>query len=95
MVLDFRLINCTRFLLSWLFSEHGADYALLINSHHPLHPFPVQLRFLLSWLFSDRGAEDSSEVGPAFALLRAILGRRLVVPEVYDVMTWVQDLMVK
>jgi U3 small nucleolar RNA-associated protein 20 len=55
----------------------------------------LQLRFLLSWLFADRGADDAADRGPAFALLRAILGRRLVVPEVYDVMNWVQGLMVK
>uniref|UniRef100_A0A7S3R808 U3 small nucleolar RNA-associated protein 20 domain-containing protein n=1 Tax=Dunaliella tertiolecta TaxID=3047 RepID=A0A7S3R808_DUNTE len=69
--------------------------AALLRQCSAYQPTTAQLRFLLSWLFSDRSAEDSSEVGPAFALLRAILGRRLVVPEVYDVMNWVQGLMVR
>jgi hypothetical protein len=42
------------------------------------------VQFLLKWLFSDRKADDSTDRGAAFALLRAILGRRLVVPEVGD-----------
>ena len=58
-------------------------------------PTTGQLRFLLTWLFADRHADDSADRQNAFALLRAILGRRLVVPEVYDVMNWVQELMVK
>jgi U3 small nucleolar RNA-associated protein 20 len=52
-------------------------------------------RFLLGWLFSDRHADDSPGRQNAFALLRAVLGRKIVVPEVYDVMEWVQEVMVK
>jgi U3 small nucleolar RNA-associated protein 20 len=47
-------------------------------------PTVAQLRFLLRWTAVDM--EDSAEVQTGFALLRAILGRRVVVPEVYDVM---------
>ncbi|KAL6760906.1 armadillo-type protein [Haematococcus lacustris] len=58
-------------------------------------PSTSQLRHLLTWLFADRNADSSTDRGAAFALLRAVLGRRLVVPEVYDVMAWVQSLMVQ
>lgn len=65
---------------------------LLLNLFLILCP---QVRFLLSWMFADRSADDSLERGSGFALLRSILTRRLVVPEVYDTMGWVQELMVK
>ena len=55
----------------------------------------MQVRFLLSWLFSERHADEALERGPGFSLLRAVLDRRLLVPEVYDVMNWVQQIMVK
>ncbi len=55
----------------------------------------LQVRFLLTWLFAERHADQALERGPGFGLLRAILSRKLVVPEVYDVMNWVQQLMVK
>ncbi|GFH23333.1 uncharacterized protein HaLaN_20932, partial [Haematococcus lacustris] len=58
-------------------------------------PSTSQLRHLLTWLFADRNADSSTDRGAAFALLRAVLGRRLVVPEVYDIMAWVQSLMVQ
>ena len=52
----------------------------------------MQVRFLLKWGFEDLGEAGSQP--SAFALLRALLGRRLVVPEVYDVMERVQAIMV-
>jgi U3 small nucleolar RNA-associated protein 20 len=36
-----------------------------------------------------------SEGSAAFGLLRAVLGRRLMVPEVYDAMDKVQEVMIK
>jgi U3 small nucleolar RNA-associated protein 20 len=56
-------------------------------------PQPPQLRFLLAWAFAD--LEGDSERHTAFALLRAILARRLALPEVYDLMAKVQELVVR
>ncbi len=47
-------------------------------------PTVAQLRFLLRWTSVDM--EESAEMATSFSLLRAILGRKVVVPEVYDVM---------
>ena len=57
--------------------------------------FPLSCRFLLGWLFADRHSDDSPGRQNAFVLLRAVLSRKIVVPEVYDVMDWVQEVMVK
>ena len=46
-------------------------------------------------MFADRHSDDSPGRQNAFALLRAVLSRKIVVPEVYDVMEWVQEVMVK
>jgi hypothetical protein len=51
-------------------------------------PSPAQLRFLLTWAFTD--LEEGGGGGHAFHLLRAILSRKLVLPEVYDLMNRVQ-----
>jgi U3 small nucleolar RNA-associated protein 20 len=56
-------------------------------------PSTDQVQYLLKWTFSD--LEESADRQTAFALLRAVLARRLVVPEVYDVMKRVQEVMVK
>ena len=56
-------------------------------------PSQSQLRFLLGWAFTD--LEESANRQTAFTLLRAILGRKLVLPEVYDLMERVQELMVR
>lgn len=56
-------------------------------------PAAVQLRFLVQW-----GLGELEEAAPhlgAFALLRALLARRIVLPEVYDVMGRIQQLMVR
>lgn len=58
-------------------------------------PTTGQLRFLLRWVATELGAGAPLEGGAAFALLRAVLGRRLMVPEVYDAMDRVQEVMVK
>lgn len=56
-------------------------------------PSQSQLRFLLGWAFAD--LEESAERQSAFVLLRAILARKLVLPEVYDLMNRVQELVVR
>ncbi|PSC76593.1 small subunit processome component 20-like protein [Micractinium conductrix] len=56
-------------------------------------PSPGQLRFLLTWAFSD--LEEGAGRQNAFHLLKAILARKLVMPEVYDLMNRVQELMVR
>jgi U3 small nucleolar RNA-associated protein 20 len=56
-------------------------------------PSQAQLRFLLGWAFTD--LEESAQRQTAFTLLRAILARKLVLPEVYDLMERVQELMVR
>ena len=48
-----------------------------------------QLRFLLGWAYADM-EESAGQQSAQFALLRAILARKLLVPEVYDVMGRVQ-----
>lgn len=56
-------------------------------------PTTPQLRFLISWALTD--IEEAAAQVAAFALLRGVIKRRLVVPEVYDVMGKVEDLMVR
>ena len=51
-------------------------------------PSTGSIRFLLKWGFGE--LEASADRTTAFGLLRAILARRIVVPEVYDVMERVQ-----
>ena len=55
-------------------------------------PTTAQLRFLISWSLAD--VEEAASQVAAFALLRGVVKRRLVVPEVYDVMAKVEDLMI-
>jgi U3 small nucleolar RNA-associated protein 20 len=57
-------------------------------------PSTPQLRFLLRWVATDL-AGAPSENSAAFGLLRSVLGRRLMVPEVYDAMDRVQEVMIK
>ena len=56
-------------------------------------PSMAQLRFLLSWAYADAAAAAARPA--AFGLLRAVLTRRLVLPEVYDLMGRVQSGMVQ
>ncbi|EFN57812.1 hypothetical protein CHLNCDRAFT_51116 [Chlorella variabilis] len=56
-------------------------------------PSTGQLRFLVTWAFGD--LEESAGRQNAFHLLKAILSRKLVLPEVYDLMVRVQELMVR
>lgn len=56
-------------------------------------PAKGQLRFLVTWAFTDIEAAAAAVGG--FTLLRSIIKRRLLLPEVYDVMSRVQDLMIK
>jgi U3 small nucleolar RNA-associated protein 20 len=57
-------------------------------------PSTAQLRFLLRWVATDLDGAPA-ENGAAFGLLRAVLGRKLMVPEVYDAMDKVQEVMIK
>ncbi len=54
---------------------------------------PQHMKFLLTWAFSELGS--SSEKQGAFTLLKAIVRKKIVLPEVYDVMNSVQELMIK
>ena len=56
-------------------------------------PTTPQLRFLVTWALSD--VEEAAAHVAAFTLLRGVIKRRLVLPEVYDVMGKVQDLMIR
>ena len=56
-------------------------------------PTTTQLRFLVSWSLSN--IEETASNVAAFNLLRAIITRKLVIPEIYDVMSKVEELMVK
>ncbi|PRW58885.1 small subunit processome component 20-like protein [Chlorella sorokiniana] len=56
-------------------------------------PSQGQLRFLVTWAFADLEATAGRQ--NAFHLLKAILARKLVLPEVYDLMNRVQELMVQ
>eukprot|EP00890_Picochlorum_soloecismus_P003078 jgi/Picsp_1/3771/NSC_06606-R1_u3 snornp protein utp20 len=51
-------------------------------------------KFLLQWSFTDLEQSTGDKQG-AFTLLRAILGRRIVLPEVYDLMDQIQQLMIR
>ena len=53
----------------------------------------MQLRFLVRWGLAD--VEDASQHAGPFQLLRGVIARQIVIPEVYDVMRNVQDLMVR
>ena len=53
----------------------------------------LQLRFLVKWGLAD--VEDASQHAGPFQLLRAVIGRQIAIPEVYDVMKGVQELMVR
>ncbi|KAK9818396.1 hypothetical protein WJX72_012002 [[Myrmecia] bisecta] len=67
--------------------------AALLRECRAYKPTTPQLRYLLGWAFTD--LEEAEGRQTAFSLLKAILGRKLVVPEVYDLMGKVQELMIK
>lgn len=56
-------------------------------------PPASQLKFLLGWAFNE--LEESAQQHNAFSLLKAIVERKLIVPEIYDLMERVQELMVR
>ena len=58
-----------------------------------VQPTTEELRFLLKWAFGD--VEASRSKVAAFSLLKAAIAARLVVPEVFDLMERVQELMIK
>ncbi len=53
----------------------------------------MQLRFLVQWGLGE--LEEAASHTGAFTLLRAILGRGIVLPEVYDVMGRIEQLMIR
>ena len=67
--------------------------AALLRTCPEWAPTTAQLRFLISWSLTD--IEEAAAQVAAFALLRGVIKRRLVVPEVYDVMGKVEDLMIR
>lgn len=68
--------------------------AAMLRECGSYQPTTAQLRFLLNWSFTD--IEDTEARGTAFALLRAIMGRKLVVPEIYDLMAGrVQEMLIR
>lgn len=78
---------CTPSTVSWF-------TAGMLRDCPAYQPTTSQLRFLLKWIGSDLD-NAAAERQAALTLLRAVLGRKLVVPEVYDVMNKVQELMIK
>ena len=58
-----------------------------------MQPGTEELRFLLKWAFGD--VEAARSKAAPFNLLKAVITRRLVVPEVYDLMDRVQELLIK
>ncbi|KAK9863125.1 hypothetical protein WJX84_001609, partial [Apatococcus fuscideae] len=66
--------------------------AALLRGCPDYQPPQGDLRFLLTWAFGDLAA--AAHRATPFAFLKAILGRRLVVPEVYDLMGRVEDVLV-
>lgn len=58
-----------------------------------MQPGTEELRFLLKWAFAD--VEAARSKAAPFNLLKAVIARRLVVPEVYDLMDRVQELLIK
>ncbi|KAK9845304.1 hypothetical protein WJX81_002986 [Elliptochloris bilobata] len=67
--------------------------AALLRACSTYRPSTGQLRFLLGWAYADAAAAAARPA--AFGLLRAVLARRLVLPEVYDLMARVQSAMVQ
>ncbi|KAL0018407.1 hypothetical protein WJX79_009395 [Trebouxia sp. C0005] len=67
--------------------------ATLLRESDTYKPTNAQLRFLLTWAFGDM--EEAANRQAGFGLLKAVLQRKLVVPEVYDIMTRVQEMMVR
>ena len=53
----------------------------------------LQLRFLVQWGLGE--LEEAVSHTGAFTLLRAIIGRRIVLPEVYDVVSRIQECMIR
>ena len=58
------------------------------------NPAEFDVKFLLQWSFTDLEQSAGDKQG-AFTLLRAILGRRIVLPELYDLMDEIQQLMIR
>ncbi|EQC41287.1 hypothetical protein SDRG_01262 [Saprolegnia diclina VS20] len=67
--------------------------AVLIRERHEYVMSESQLRVLLSFLRQDLDEMDHQNA--TFALLKALLARRLVIPEVYDLMLRVGEMMVQ
>lgn len=68
-------------------------WGALLRAAPDFQPTPPQLRFLLGFAFADLMAPETA--GASFSLLRAILARKPLLPEIYDLMTQVGAAMVR
>ncbi|RHY31351.1 hypothetical protein DYB32_003621, partial [Aphanomyces invadans] len=66
---------------------------VLLRVRHEYHLDDAQWRVLLSFVRHDM--EDMDHQNATFTLLKAVLGRRVVVPDVYDAMVRVGEMMVQ
>lgn len=88
-------VPCRRWAFTGL-KERGTEQMAPANFGVQIRRRPIDAALALhhrSWAFTD--LEESATKQTAFGLLRAILGRKLVLPEVYDLMTRVQELVVQ
>ncbi|KDD71252.1 hypothetical protein H632_c5449p0, partial [Helicosporidium sp. ATCC 50920] len=82
-----------RFLTALLKSGAGEGRAAGKGESSAYAPTAAQTRFVLGWAFKD-AAEQGATLG-SLALLRALVKRRALVPEVYDVMQEVQVMAIR
>jgi U3 small nucleolar RNA-associated protein 20 len=68
----------------------------LLKRHGNFTPTEAQFRFLVTFCFGDLEADQGeAHRSTTFALMRAVLARRPLLPEVYDVMKTVSSLVVR
>ena len=68
----------------------------LLKRHGGFTPTEAQFRFLVTFCFGDLEADQGeAHRSTTFALMRAVLARRPLLPEVYDVMKTVSSLVVR
>lgn len=65
----------------------------MLRSVKAYQPTTQQLRFVLRWAFTD--LEEHTERGTVFSLFRALVDRRIVIPEVYDAADRIQELLIR
>lgn len=68
----------------------------LLKRHSGFTPTEAQFRFLVTFCFGDlEGDQREGHRSTTFSLLRAVLARRPLLPEIYDVMKTVSSLIVR